>query len=170
VQKEKFIIIGEIVGVHGIRGVVKVRSYSESPFLFTSGNSVFLHLPGKKRNAYLIKEMQPHKRLLLVSFDGIRDMDAAEALIGVEISVERTSLPVPEDGSYYWDDLIGISVFAENDRYLGRLESILQTGSNDVYVVKNDKKEILIPAIADVVISISLEKNAMRVVLPDGLE
>jgi 16S rRNA processing protein RimM len=170
VQKEKFIIIGEIVGVHGIRGVVKVRSYSESPFLFTPGNSIFLHIPGGKRKAYHIKDMQPHKRLLLLSFEDIRDMDAAEALIGVKISVERTSLPVPEEDSYYWDDLIGISVFAENDRYLGRLESILQTGSNDVYVVKDDKKEILIPAIADVVISISLEENAMRVSLPEGLE
>jgi 16S rRNA processing protein RimM len=170
VQKEKFIIIGEIVGVHGVRGVVKVRSYSESPFLFTPGNSVFLHLPGREKKAYLIKDMQPHKRLLLLSFEDIRDMDAAEALIGVEISVKRSMLPDPEEGAYYWDDLIGISVFAENDRYLGQLESILQTGSNDVYVVKDGSREILIPAINDVVMSINLEENAMRVSLPEGLE
>jgi 16S rRNA processing protein RimM len=74
-----------------------------------------------------------------------------------------------ENGSYYWIDLIGIEVYTAEDDYLGRIESIIETGSNDVYVVKDKKKEVLIPALKSVVTDIDLSQKRMQVDLPDGL-
>jgi len=78
-----------------------------------------------------------------------------------------------EAGTYYWSDLIGLSVFSKDEDYIGRLTAILPTGSNDVYVVANvvqgHKKEVLIPALESVVVDIDLEKRVMHVDLPEGL-
>ena len=74
-----------------------------------------------------------------------------------------------EEGTYYWVDLIGIGVFTTEKEYLGRIESIVETGSNDVYVVKNGEREILIPALETVVLDIDLGKKQMQVDLPEGL-
>jgi len=84
------------------------------------------------------------------------------------------SLEVLEEGVYYWSDLIGLSVFTVDDTYIGRVTSIIQTGSNDVYVVTNDDGEkpadILIPALEWVVLDIRLDQKIMRVDLPEGLQ
>ena len=94
----------------------------------------------------------------------------AEALIGSDIFIEKRRLPEPEEGSYFWFDLIGLDVFGVDQKYLGRLESIIQTGSNDVYVVKNEDTEILIPALEAVVQKIDLKNRRMQVELPEGLD
>ena len=78
-------------------------------------------------------------------------------------------MPDLEEGDYYWFDLIGLDVFGIDQKYLGRLESIIQTGSNDVYVVKKDDTEILIPALESVVQKIDLKNRRMQVDLPEGL-
>ncbi|MEE8480397.1 MAG: ribosome maturation factor RimM, partial [Desulfobacterales bacterium] len=79
-----------------------------------------------------------------------------------------------EDGSYYWFDIIGLSVFITDGKCIGNVESIFPTGSNDVYVVKNPNNdldsEILVPALESVVLSIDLKNKKMHVNLPDGLE
>ena len=93
----------------------------------------------------------------------------AEALIGAEFFIEKEILPELEEGTYYWIDLIGLSVYTTDDVCIGRIESILQTGSNDVYVVKDKNKETLIPALASVILSVNLEEKIMRVDLPEGL-
>jgi len=74
-----------------------------------------------------------------------------------------------DEGIYYWFDLIGIKVYTTEEKYLGRIESIVETGSNDVYVVKHGEKEVLIPALESVVLDIDLEHKRMRVDLPEGL-
>jgi 16S rRNA processing protein RimM len=85
-------------------------------------------------------------------------------------AIEKAKLPALEAGVYYWNDLIGLKVFTTEDQYLGRLESIIETGANDVYVVKGDAREILIPALKSVVHTIDIDAKIMRVELPDGLE
>jgi 16S rRNA processing protein RimM len=78
-------------------------------------------------------------------------------------------LPGLEVNTYYWEDIIGLSVYAEDGVFLGRVESIIQTGSNDVYVVKDGKSEILVPAMESVVLKIDLDQKRMKVNLPEGL-
>jgi 16S rRNA processing protein RimM len=105
--------------------------------------------------------------------EGIENRDVAETLIGSELFVKRDSFPKLVDGSYYWFDIIGLAVFTNDEKYIGRVESIIPTGSNDVYVVKDAQKdrdnEILIPAIESAVLEIDLEQKRMIVDLPEGL-
>ena len=75
-----------------------------------------------------------------------------------------------DEDTFYWFELIGIDVYTKEEQHLGQIESIIQTGSNDVYVVKNGDKEILIPAIESVVLDVNLKQKRMQVDVPDGLE
>ena len=162
-------LIGQIVGVHGIKGNCKFRSYAESLSVFQSDGVVLVATSDGRQKPYEINWVKPHAKAALISFKGVDTRDLAEALIGCELFIEKCRLPDPEDGSYYWFDLIGLEVFDIDQKYLGRLESIIETGSNDVYVVKEGDTEILIPALESVVQNIDLKNGRMQVALPEGL-
>ena len=163
-------LIGQIVGVHGIKGNCKIRSYAESLSVFQSDSVIIVATCDGRQKPYEINWVKPHAKAALISLKGVDTRDQAEALIGCELFIEKNRLPNPEEGSYYWFDLIGLDVFDDDQKYLGRLESIIQTGSNDVYVVKEDDKEILIPALESVVQKIDLKNRRMQVALPEGLD
>lgn len=116
----------------------------------------------------LAVNIQP--RRLLLQIENIDDRKAAEAFAGKEIWIKKSDLPTTEEGTYYWFDLIGLTVITTAGEILGRLENILTTGSNDVYVVRNTEgREILVPALETVVVEIDVAQKQMRVDLPEGL-
>jgi len=141
--------------------------------LNSPGASVFFKLLTGEIRKYIIEWVKPHQRRLLIGFTGIDTRDQAEKLVGSELLMNRADLPEPDEGTYYWDDIIGLTVFTVHNEILGCVTSIIRTGSNDVYVVKrsdeDDSVEILIPALESVVVAIDLEKKTMRVDLPEGL-
>jgi 16S rRNA processing protein RimM len=104
-----------------------------------------------------------------VGLEGVTDRSAAEALTGAEVVVARGRLPQPEADSFYWTDLIGLTVATMDGKPLGNLVRILETGANDVYVVRQGKRETLVPALAAVVRRVDLEQRRMWVELPEGL-
>lgn len=168
-EKSAFLSIGKIVGAHGVRGIVKVYSYAESPSVFDPDSHIlFSHPQGWEKN-YEIRWVKPHKRVLLLSLEGVDSREAANALIGGEFLIKKATLPELEEDTYYWSDLMGLSVFTTDETYLGQVTAIIPTGSNDVYVVKEKTRETLIPALESVVIHIDLEKKIMRVDMPEGL-
>jgi 16S rRNA processing protein RimM len=173
VEKNGFVHVGKIVGAHGVKGNIKIYSYTESLSVFNPGSLILLINPKGFEKSYKIKWVKPHGRLTLLSLKGVENRNTVETLIGSVFFIERASLPEPGDGSYYWVDIIGISVFTADDEYIGLVESIIPTGSNDVFVVRNPDKahdsEILIPAIESVILEIDLERKTMRVDLPEGL-
>jgi 16S rRNA processing protein RimM len=168
-----FLPVGKIVGAHGVKGNLKVHSYAESVTVFKPDNLILAIHAGKTEKYFAINWARPHGKSILLSFKGIEDRNAAETLIGAELYIDRTALPELEEGVYYWIDIIGLSVFTTDNQYIGRVESIMATGSNDVYVVKNKTRdedaEVLIPAIESVVLEIDFENKIMRVELPEGL-
>jgi 16S rRNA processing protein RimM len=164
------VLIGQIVGVQGIKGNCKIRSYAESLAVFQPDGVVFIATSNGKQKPYEINWVKPHAKAALISFKSVDTRDKAEALIGSDLFIEKRRLPDPQEGSYYWFDLIGLDVFDVDQKYLGRLDSIIQTGSNDVYVVEKDGAEILIPALKKVVQKIDLSQNCMLVDLPEGLD
>jgi len=169
VEKKDRVIIGKIVGTHGIKGANKFRSYAESLSLFNPGRSILVRQNGGQEQIREINWVKPHTGTALISFKGIIDRSQAEALIGAEMIILKEELPDLEEDAHYWIDLIGIEVYTSEEIYLGRIESIIETGSNDVYVVKNKKKEVLIPALASVVLNIDIKHKRMQVELPEGL-
>ena len=172
-EKNGFLIVGKIVGTHGVKGNVKVYSYAESLSVFEADSSILVINAKGFEKRYKINWIKPHGRVILLSLKGIGDRNLAETLIGSELFIERTSLPELEDGAYYWSDIIGLSVFTTDEQYIGLVESIISTGSNDVFIVRDSKKnhdnETLIPALESVVLEINLEQKTMRVNLPEGL-
>lgn len=166
---DKFILVGKIIGVHGLHGAVKVYSFSGSLQAFSKGAEILFKIPGGSDDYFTVRLAKKHKKGLLVIFNEIDSIDEAEKLLETELYVDRDSMPVLDDDTFYWVDLIGLKVFSAEETYLGVLDSILETGSNDVYVVKNGEDEILIPALDSVVLSVDLEDRTMRVDLPEGL-
>jgi len=169
VQKKGYVLIGKIVGVHGIKGTNKLKSYAESLSVFKPGRSIIVRDNRNRETSVELNWVKSHTRTALISFKGVTDHDQAEALIGAELLIPETELPELDADTFYWFELIGIEVYTREDEYLGRIESIFPTGSNDVYVVKDKQKEILVPALDSVVIDIDLEHKRMRVDLPEGL-
>ena len=168
-KKQDHVLIGEIVGVHGIKGTNKIRSYAQSLSLFKPGGAIVVRQRGGQEQYLEIRWVKPHTGTALISFKGIDERRRAQALVGAELFVPKNQLPELEPDSYFWFDLIGMAVFTTTDEYLGRLESIIETGSNDVYVVQDGKKEVLIPALESVVIAVDIEAKRMQVELPEGL-
>lgn len=167
---DTLVTIGKIVGVHGIKGYVKVHCEAESLSILAPGHSVIVRdSKGRNRVAEIV-DARPQGRMLLLLLKGVSDRNAAEMLPGSDLLVDKSSLPELEPDTYYWADIVGMSVVSVDGRVLGTVASIMETGSNDVYVVKTpDNGEILIPAITSVVLEIDLNRKLMRVDLPDGL-
>ena len=110
-----------------------------------------------------VAEGQLHGKSVIARLEGIDDRDQAATLIGTEIAVPRDALPEPEDGQFYWSDLIGMTVVHRDGTELGRIDDMLETGANDVMIVRGDQ-ERLIPFIKDeVVLSVELGKKRVNV-------
>jgi 16S rRNA processing protein RimM len=168
------ILIGKIIAAHGIRGAVRILSYAESLELFASGTPLWVKPAGAEATVYTVAWVQSHGPKVRLAFKEVTDRHAAEALIGANLLFERARLSVLETDTYYWFELIGLTVEDTAGERLGEIDAVLPTGSNDVYVVK-DKcrhpvRELLIPALATVVLEVDLAKGVMRVDLPEGLE
>jgi 16S rRNA processing protein RimM len=167
------VLIGKIVGVDGVRGNVRVISYAESPDVFKTDRPFLVIDARGASHMHTIDWVKPHKRGLIMAFHDIQDRDGAETLIQAEIHIKRSDLPLLEEGTYYWFELIGLSVVDSDGVSLGQIESVMETGSNDVYVVKNKDRgsshEVLVPALGSVIRSVDLEKGVMTVDLPEGL-
>jgi 16S rRNA processing protein RimM len=157
------------VGTHGIKGGCKIRPYVESLSVFQPGSSILVAVSANRKKTYEINWVKHHAEVVLLSLKGVTNRQQAEAFTGAGLFIEKARLPELNDGSYYWFDLIGLDVFDIDETYLGRLESIIATGSNDVYVAKRKGGEIWIPALKSVVKEIDLERKRMQVDLPKGL-
>ena len=168
-KSENTLLMGRIVGAHGTGGVCKIVSYADSLAVFEPGCRLFVEVAEGQVQLLDILWVKPHSKGALMALGDVNDRDAAEALRGSGLYIEKSRLPALEDENYYWFELIGMEVHTQDGRYLGRLESILPTGSNDVYVVREEDRETLVPALASVVKRIDTAERRMEVVLPDGL-
>jgi len=164
-----YFAIGKIVKAHGIRGEVQLYPYLEEPSLFDHKDVFIQDLLGNKVLNKVLKVRSKHSRSIVLSLEGIDDRTQAEALVGMEIFMERAQLPPLASGEYYWDEIEGISVVSIGGEELGILSDVLSTDAHDIYVVKGDRGEILVPAIRQMVKDIDPDRGVMVVDLPPGL-
>lgn len=171
---DELIQLGKIIGVHGIRGALKVLTYAESIESYTTQDSVIVqNAAGEQASCHLL-DCRPHKKTLRVMLEHVTTRNQAEVLVGGGIYVPKDSLPPLDEDTYYWHELIGMAVSTVEGVQLGAIEQIIPTGANDVYVVRSgtatgSPKEILIPAISSVVIEIDADRKQIVVDLPEGL-
>lgn len=148
------IVLGRVSGLYGVRGWVRVLSYTERREALLDYRRWLLETADGWMER-TVAEGRKQGKSLVARLQGIEDRDAAAEWIGADIAVARTSLPPAGKGEFYWSDLKGLQVRHRDGRTLGRVEYMLATGANDVMVVQRGgepKQEILIPFVPDVYI------------------
>jgi 16S rRNA processing protein RimM len=156
------VILGLIVGPHGLGGAVKVKSYADSPESFTGTRRVFLLSDDGTRRDISVEQARPQGNSVLLKFSGVDTREQAEDLVGWSVVAKRDDLPAVEDGEFYWHDVIGMEVYDASGKYYGIVTSIIPTGANDVFIVKGQTgDEILIPGTFDAVREINVPDNRM---------
>ncbi|NPV03707.1 MAG: 16S rRNA processing protein RimM [Syntrophaceae bacterium] len=167
----RWVEIGRIVRAHGLSGRVKVLSYLESDRLLPSLTEAWVGRSRDSAKRYPIENARPEGRAhFSLKLGGVEDRTAAEGLRGLAIFVPYSILGALPEGEYYWEDLIGLRVETEDGRALGVIEGVFPTGSNDVIVCRAGTREILLPAIAEVIRAVDVGAGRMVVRLLKGLE
>lgn len=152
--------LGYISGVHGLKGWVKVHSWTQPR------EAIFDYQPwwvGEERRKFTGRARQRQGRALVAELAGVEDHQAAAALVGASIAIRRAQLPELPQGEYYWSELIGLEVASASGERLGRVERLIETGANDVLVVQGER-ERLIPYVPGLyVLQVDLEAGRLVV-------
>ena len=165
----KYLEIGQIVNTFGIKGMVKVKPFTDNIERFSNLEKIYIKNKSGQTE-YKIQEVKYHKNMVLIKFEGIENPEQADLLRNSYLIVDRETEEPLEPGRYYIVDMIGLDVFTDDNEYLGKLEDIYNTGSSDIYVVKNELgKQVLLPAIEDVIKNIDMDSKKVIVHLIPGL-
>ena len=165
-SEPRYLVIGKIVAPWGVRGEVKVAIETGFPERFKRLKKVYV---GEKATSFVLEGSRLHKGHALLKLRGCDDRGAAEKLRGQLVYIPfEEAMPLGED-EYYVYQIVGLDVWTSEGEHLGRISEVLFTGANDVYVVRGEKGEILIPAVEDVVLEVDLAGGRMIVELMDGL-
>ncbi|MFP5212885.1 MAG: ribosome maturation factor RimM [Acidobacteriota bacterium] len=170
-ENPRFVPVGKIVRTHGVKGGLKVFPYGDSMETLGAGTAFLLRPERTDVKAELtLQGVQRQGKLLLVRFGEITDMDGAQTVIGEELFLPEDRLPPVEEGEYYHYQLIGLSVETVGGMKVGVLRSIMESGASDIYVVDDGGgREVLIPAVEEVIREIDLERGIMVIDPPEGL-
>jgi 16S rRNA processing protein RimM len=156
------VVMGKIVAAQGILGWVKVQTFTEYLDSLLDYDTWYVGNENAWRPLQVL-EAGVHGKVLVAKLEGVADRTAAEKYKGQLIAVPRAELPEQEEGEYYWSDLVGLSVENLAGVKFGIVDSLLETGANDVLVVKGENGETLIPFIASVIQQVSLKDKTIRV-------
>ncbi len=158
-------VVGRIRGARGLRGDLRVEVLSDFPDRFAPNSIVYLDYQPTR-----VIRSEALKKGILLKLRNIDDRTAAEALLGRYLTVPESDVgPLPE-GSYYHFQILDMEVWNEEGGRVGDVREILSTGGNDGYVVRRDgQKELLVPAIEDVIMHVDVSTNSITVRLPEGL-
>ena len=163
-QNDKTINIGKVIGLHGVKGWLKILSFSSPPENIFNYKSLIIS------NKYInqifhIEDSRKQGKKILIKLDNIDDRTSAESLEESDIYIQRSDLPQLSEDTYYWEDLLGFNVFNQNNIKIGNVDSFIETGSNDVLIVKTAKnKNILIPFIMNKSIKVvNIESHCITV-------
>lgn len=166
-QPDEFVAVGRVVRPHGVRGILLVTAISPLLDSLREGSTVWL---GGGQFQSKVSYIRPHRQRYLLALEGLTDREQAEVWREAEVSIGTDAGAELPEGSYFYWQVIGLEVETESGESLGEIASIIETGANDVYVVRDDTgTELLLPAIGEVVRNVDLERGVMIVRLLDGL-
>ena len=161
-----FVLVGVLQKPHGVHGEIEMRILTDFPKRMRPGRKLYL---GEDKTLMVLKASRPKMSVLLLSFEGFDTPEEVKRLTNKEVYVAVRELPELPKGEYYHHQLLGLQIIAEGKPF-GELIEILETGANDVYVIKDlSGKERLLPVIPSVVKSIDVEKGIIEVEVPEGL-
>lgn len=164
--------IGRIIGIHALRGALRFRPDDPASESIQFVERIFLADgdDGAGAAEYRIVEGAPHTRgAMRLMLEGITNANLAEPLVGKSVFADENELPPPAENEFYYRDVIGCEVFLLDGTRLGTIEEIIATGANDVFVVRGDGKEVLVPVIEDVVKEIDAASKRVVIEAIPGL-
>ena len=163
-EDDKKIYLGKITGVHGIKGWLKIQSFSSPPENILNYPLWIISNRGQE-GFYSVEKGRKHSNKIIVKLEKIDDRTKAESLINSKIKIRRSELPKLSNESHYWSDLEGLSVLNSEEKLIGIVDSLIETGANDVMVVNTTKdKRILIPFVMhEIIKEVSIELNYVKV-------
>ncbi|MCL2854725.1 MAG: ribosome maturation factor RimM [Defluviitaleaceae bacterium] len=162
--------IGKIVNTVGIKGEIKVFPTTDDPKRFDLLDKIDVIDQKGNQKVWVVDKVRHQKNVVILKLSGVDDMDTAAGLRGHSIIIDRKNALPLEDDQYYISDLIGLSVDTEDGCNLGIIADVLQTGANDVYVVRPENgKDVLIPAIKQCVLNVDVVGGFVTVRLLEGL-
>jgi len=149
-QTHQLIVVGQVSSAFGVKGWLKINSFTDPVTNILQFNPWYLQVRQPEQSWKIVKVLngRAHGKQVVVQLDGVNDRNQAELMRGIEIAIKRDQLPEIEDNEFYWIDLEGLKVVNREGVELGLVESLMETGANDVLVVRGDK-ERLIPFVMD---------------------
>jgi|SRR5688572_3323507 len=162
-----YLVVGFLRRAHGLRGEIIMDLHTDFPERLQDGRKLFV---GEERKPMTLAGARPHAKGMLVKFKGIESPEDAGRLRNQWVYVKATDVPSLPEGKLYQHELLGFEVIDDNGNSLGKLVEIIETGANDVYVVRDESgKEILLPAISSVILETDPARRVLRVHLLEGL-
>jgi len=167
---DDLVMIGKIVKPHGIRGEVKVYSFSEQPENFKHYKKVVLQeTAGSGPEIYTVAKSREQGKLAILKLEGVSTREAAEALKGSTVWIEKAYFPKLGPDEYYWHQLKGLVVLTESGRDLGKVSKLFSTPAHDIMVVTGGGREYLIPATKEIINKIDDRSGRVIITPPPGL-
>jgi 16S rRNA processing protein RimM len=167
--KDDLLEIGEVVRPHGLKGRIKAKSYLVSKGSTHRLDEVFIRKSKEPAVLFRIKTLQAERKTLFLELEGVEDIDAAVRLVGCRILISSDKLGKLPDDEYYWHELLGLQVTTEAGQSLGRIDTIVPGTGHDIYICTGGEREILLPAVAEVIRKIDIDAGVMVVRLLEGL-
>ena len=163
-EDDKKIYLGRITGVHGIKGWLKIQSFSSPPENILNYPIWIINHQGEE-DFYSIERGRKHHNKIIVKLEKIDDRTTAESLINSKILILRSDLPKLSNENYYWSDLVGLSVLSSEEEVIGKIESLIATGANDVMVINTSKDErVLVPFVMhEIIKEVNVELNYIKI-------
>ncbi|MCL4251559.1 MAG: 16S rRNA processing protein RimM [Anaerolineae bacterium] len=171
-QRPEYLVLGKLLRPHGVRGEVRMHVLTAYPERLADLEYVYLSEDeaGTSVTAYMLEHVRLHQGYALLTLGGIDGRDQAEPLRQLYVLVDMDHAVPLEEGEFYLYELIGVEVSTVEGERLGTLVDVIETGANDVYVIKSDTYgEVLIPAIDRVIVETDIDARKMTVQLPEGL-
>jgi len=168
VSPEDLLLIGKVVRPHGLRGLLRIISYADSPDTYVKAGEVFLEGGSGKAVKHGIIAITPGKKIFLLHLEDLDSLEKAETYRGGNIYIKKTGLSRGGE-EYFWHELMGLPVFLDTGKRIGIIRQIVPGAGHDIYVVQEEDKEILIPAVHEVIKEVDLENKRVVVTEIDGL-
>lgn len=168
-NREELIVVGKVVKPQGIKGEVRVLPLLEQLEEYAQLDAVYIAHEGSEAARYLVEAVRRQGRILVFRLSSCNSLEAARQLVGGTVTIPRSALKELPPDHYYSFEIEGLEVVSEEGHYFGKVVEVFPTGSNDVYVVRADTRELLVPAIHQVITEIDLKEGRIVIRPMEGL-
>ncbi|MBU1625892.1 ribosome maturation factor RimM [bacterium] len=169
INPETLVIVGKIHKHRGSGGFLTAKSFCVKQGYIEKGTKLYIEALKGEFLKLEVEECSFYKDKMKLKLCGYENFSETSKLVGKKLYIKRKNFPLIEEGEFYWTDVIGMDVYSTDGECLGRVTDIMETGSNDVFIVSKDSEEFLIPATREVIKKIDYDRNSILVELFEGL-